>query len=86
MPNVKLAAWGIGDLFVVALYQRQIAVQLRLREQAAKRIWPHPDAAPFWPPQRRLTAVDAEQVANAIRLLDAEKNVHWAENLEWRKL
>lgn len=82
MPNVKLTAWGIGDLFVVALYQRQITVRLGFRAEAAKKIWPDPEVAPFWPPQRRLSAIEAEQVANSIRLLDTQKNVHWAENLE----
>lgn len=82
MPNVKLATWGIGELLVVALYQRQVAVRLKLHADAAKKIWPHPELAPFWPPERRLTAGEAEEVANAIRLLDAQKNVRWAQNLD----
>lgn len=78
MRNVKTFAFGVGDLFVLAVLAINAPIEITPDPRLVKRI--HPGAAPpmLWPPPR-IGAAGAFRLATALEGLLAGENVTWVD-------
>lgn len=72
--NVKIIAWGIGNLFVTITYRELVRFPLPVIDNSEIEIWPLVTSE-FWPRERRISEEEATSIAEALSIME-----HWPQS------